>query len=113
MSPPEPHCSSRREGLLAPGTAQAADASWNEPRSANGWDVLAELQGVVRWGGDTESPEESAFFIEVPPGSAKLALVAETLGQWSITPGKGAWTQNIEDPKRIRAAKKLAGMQAA
>ncbi|MEU3187920.1 hypothetical protein ABZ707_27515 [Streptomyces sp. NPDC006923] len=27
------------EGLLAPGTAQAADASWNESRSANGWEV--------------------------------------------------------------------------
>ncbi|MGW5096220.1 hypothetical protein ACWEQ1_16785 [Streptomyces nodosus] len=202
------------EGLLAPGIAQAADASWNEPRSANGWgvltarssgtttydipgtdlrvvlregdvgtvlayvaqrfhydvtrleasrgqvigysddrqvkadfesnhlsgtalalypdhyplgvkgnffphqvtairDILAELQGVVRWGGDTESPKESVFFIDVPPGSAKLALVTETLRQWSITPGKGAGTQNIEDPKRIKTAKKLASMQAA
>ena len=202
------------EGLLAPRTAQAADASWNERRSANGWevltarssgtatydipgtdlrvvlregdvgivltyvaqrfhydvtqleasrgqvigysddrqvkadfesnhlsgtalalypdhyplgvkgnffphqvtairDILAELQGVVRWGGDTASPMESAFFIDVPPGSAKLALVAETLRQWSITPGKGAGTQHIEDPKRITAARKLAGKQAA
>ncbi|GGU05853.1 hypothetical protein ACH4HG_06530 [Streptomyces coeruleorubidus] len=202
------------EVLLAPGTAQAADASWKRPRSANGWDVLtasssgtapydipgtdlrvvlregdvgtvlayvaqrfhydvtrleasrgqvigysgdrrveadfesnhlsgtalalypdnyplgvkgnffphqvtairdilAELQGVVRWGGDTESPKESVFFIDVPPGSAKLAQVAETLRQWSVTPGKGAGTQIIEDPKRITAAKKLAGIQAA
>ncbi len=75
--------------------------------------ILADLQGVVRWGGDTESPKESVFFIDVPPGSAKLALVAETLRQWNITPGKGAGTQNIEDPKRIKAAKKLASMQAA
>ncbi|MGW7283283.1 hypothetical protein ACWGIV_34470 [Streptomyces sp. NPDC054844] len=202
------------EGLLAPGIAQAADALWNEPRSANGWgvltarssgtatydipgtyvrvvlregavgtvlayvaqrfhydvtrleasrgqvigysdnrqvkadfesnhlsgtalalypdhyplgvkgnffphqvtairDILAELQGVVRWGGDTESPKESVFYIDVPPGSAKLALVAEMLRQWSVTPGKGAGTQNIEDPKRIKAAKKLANMQTA
>ncbi|MFI9423289.1 hypothetical protein ACIG54_06950 [Streptomyces achromogenes] len=202
------------EGLLAPCIAQAADASWNESRSANGWDVLtarssgtatydipgaglrvvlregdvgtvlayvaqrfhydvtplevsrgqvigysadwrvkadsesnhlsgtalalypdhyplgvkgnffphqvtairdilAELQGVVRWGGDTELPKESAFFIDVPPSSAKLALVAENLRQWRITPGKGAGTQDIEDPQRIKAAKKLASMQAA
>ncbi|MEU3848748.1 hypothetical protein [Streptomyces sp. NPDC029554] len=202
------------EGLFAPRAAQAADASWNESRSANGWDVLsansagtaaydipgtdlrvvlregdvgtvlayvaqrfhydvtqlearrgqiigysdnrqvkadfesnhlsgtalalypdhyplgikgsffphqvaairdilAELQGVVRWGGDTESPKESAFFIDVPPGSDKLALVAGTLRQWSITPGRGAGTQNIEDPQRITAARRLAGKQAA
>ncbi|MFF9483418.1 hypothetical protein [Streptomyces sp. NPDC014676] len=202
------------EVLLAPGTAQAADASWKGPRSANGWDVLtarssgtapydipgtdlrvvlregdvgtvltyvaqrfhydvtrleasrgqvigysddrrveadfesnhlsgtalalypdnyplgvkgnffphqvtairdilAELQGVVRWGGDTKSPKESVFFIDVPPGSAKLAQVAQTLRQWSVTPGKGAGTQIIEAPERVKAAKKLAGLQAA
>ncbi|MFJ7772729.1 hypothetical protein ACIQ1J_31195 [Streptomyces sp. NPDC097107] len=56
---------------------------------------------------------ESVFYIDVPPGSAKLALVAETLRQWSVTPGKGAGTRNIEDPKRIKAAKKLANTQAA
>ncbi|MGX1565183.1 hypothetical protein [Streptomyces sp. NPDC055506] len=49
----------------------------------------------------------------VSPGSTKLAQVAETLRQWRLTPGKGAGTQNIEDPKRITAAKKLAGKQAA
>ncbi|MFD5035414.1 hypothetical protein ACFWM0_34120 [Streptomyces sp. NPDC058405] len=202
------------EGLLNPFTAQAADALWNKPRSANGWDVLAgrssgtatydvpgtnlqvilregdvgtvlayvaqrfhydvtqleasrgritghsddrqvkadfesnhlsgtalalypdnyplgvkgnlfpyqvtairdilaELQGVVKWGGDMESVKESTFFIDVSPGSTKLALVAETLRQWRLTPGKGAGTQSIGDPKRLTAAKKLASKQAA
>ncbi|PPS74553.1 MULTISPECIES: hypothetical protein [Streptomyces] len=76
-------------------------------------DILAELQGVIKWGGDMEPAKESTFFVDVPPGSAKLAQVAETLRQWRLTPGKGAGTQNIEDPKRITAAKKLASKQAA
>ncbi|WP_221347670.1 hypothetical protein [Streptomyces beigongshangae] len=68
---------------------------------------------VVRWGGDTKRPKESTFLIDVPPGSAKLALVAETLRQWSITPGRWAGTRNIEDPERLAVAKKLASKQAA
>ncbi|MFE4665146.1 hypothetical protein ACFRI7_25870 [Streptomyces sp. NPDC056716] len=76
-------------------------------------DILAELQGVVKWGGDMESAKESTFFIDVSPGSTKLSLVAETLEQWKLTPGKGAGTQNVEDPERIAAAKKLASRQAA
>ncbi|WP_190194606.1 hypothetical protein [Streptomyces minutiscleroticus] len=76
-------------------------------------DILAELQGVVKWGGDMEPSKESTFFIDVPPGSPKLALIADTLRQWRLTPGKGAGTQNIADPKRITAAKKLASKQAA
>ncbi len=76
-------------------------------------DILAELQGVIRWGGDMEPAKESTFFVDVSPGSAKLAQVAETLRQWRLTPGKGAGTQNIQDPERITAAKRLASKQAA
>ncbi|AMW14325.1 hypothetical protein A4E84_35435 [Streptomyces qaidamensis] len=76
-------------------------------------DILAELQGVIKWGGDMEPAKESTFFVDVPPGSAELAQVAQTLRQWRITPGKGAGTQNVQDPKRITAAKKLASKQAA
>ncbi|GAA2433509.1 hypothetical protein [Streptomyces glaucus] len=75
-------------------------------------DILAELRGVVGWGGDAQSPKEPAFFIDVPPGSAKLALITETLRRWAVTPGKGAGTRNVEDPQRVRAAKKLASMRA-
>ncbi|MFJ8932107.1 hypothetical protein ACIRLA_36615 [Streptomyces sp. NPDC102364] len=76
-------------------------------------DIVAELQGVVKWGGDMQPVKESTFFLDVPPDSTKLALVARTLKEWGVTPGKGAGTQNVEDPKRMAAAKKLADKQAA
>ncbi|WP_146252256.1 hypothetical protein [Streptomyces carminius] len=75
-------------------------------------DILAELQGVVKWGGDMRPPQESMFFIDVPPDSRKLKQVAATLREWQITPGEGAGTQNVEEPARIAASKKLAKKQA-
>ncbi|GHH35715.1 M15 family metallopeptidase [Lentzea cavernae] len=43
-------------------------------------DVLAECEGVVRWGGDfKKSPKEGHFQIDVRPGSPKLAMVARKI----------------------------------
>ncbi|MEV7865956.1 hypothetical protein AB0P17_07580 [Streptomyces sp. NPDC088124] len=74
-------------------------------------DILAELGGVVKWGGDMRPTMESMFFIDVPPESQQLKQVAATLREWQITPGKGAGTQNFGDPKRIKASKELAKSQ--
>ncbi|NEB41807.1 hypothetical protein [Streptomyces sp. SID14515] len=76
-------------------------------------DILAELEGVVKWGGDMTPARESTFFIDVPPGSRQLERVAAKLGEWQITPGKGAGTQNVEDPRRVKASKALAKSQQA
>jgi len=44
-------------------------------------DVLAECEGVVRWGGDfKKSPKEGHFQIDVRPGSPKLVMVARKIG---------------------------------
>ncbi|MFC8228710.1 hypothetical protein [Streptomyces sp. NPDC057287] len=76
-------------------------------------DILAELGGVVKWGGDMKPAMESMFFIDVPPESQQLKQVAAKLREWQITPSKGAGTQNVEDPERIKASKALARSQKA
>lgn len=35
-------------------------------------DILAEYDGVVRWGGDERVPKESHFQVDVPPGDARI-----------------------------------------
>ncbi|MFJ5050045.1 MULTISPECIES: hypothetical protein [unclassified Streptomyces] len=76
-------------------------------------DILAELEGVVKWGGDMTPASESTFFIDVPPGSRKLTQVAAKVREWQLTPGKGAGTQNVQDPQRLKSAKALARSQRA
>ncbi|MFF8499435.1 hypothetical protein ACF07L_02100 [Streptomyces anulatus] len=53
-------------------------------------DVLAELDGVVAWGGDQEHAKESHFQIDVAPGDRKLAEVAARVRAWDARPGAGA-----------------------
>lgn len=53
-------------------------------------DILTELDGVVRWGGDDRKPDESLFSIDVQPGDPRLAKVAAKLNRWAWTPGQGA-----------------------
>ncbi|MYV58642.1 hypothetical protein GTW37_02575 [Streptomyces sp. SID4931] len=61
-------------------------------------DILAELEGVVKWGGDMSPASEATFFIDVPPGSRKLEQVAAKLREWQVTPGKGAGTAERPGP---------------
>lgn len=71
-------------------------------------DVLAELAGVVRWGGDDPTPDESLFSIDVGPGDPRLAQVADTLRRWEETPGAGAGTAvDVLSPARRKAAEEL------
>ncbi|MEU6720762.1 hypothetical protein ABZ897_55705 [Nonomuraea sp. NPDC046802] len=40
-------------------------------------DILLDCEGMVRWGGDLKPAKVSHFHIDVPPGSRKLAKVAD------------------------------------
>ncbi|MFJ3596108.1 MULTISPECIES: hypothetical protein [unclassified Streptomyces] len=53
-------------------------------------DILAELDGVVAWGGDQKHAKESHFQIDVGPGDKRLAAVAARVGAWDRRPGVGA-----------------------
>ncbi|MGW8983868.1 hypothetical protein ACWGQ9_14525 [Streptomyces parvus] len=76
-------------------------------------DVLADCEGVVRWGGDDSPVDESLFYIDAGPDDARVSAVAQKLRDWNGTPGAGAGV--IMDPKsakRSAAADKLAQRQA-
>ncbi|BFU44036.1 hypothetical protein [Krasilnikovia sp. MM14-A1004] len=78
-------------------------------------DILAECDGVVRWGGDDASrPMEGAFSIDVPPGDPRLKGLAARLAGWEKEPGQGAGV--IVDPAapdRLRASAALRRTQTA
>ncbi|RKT52850.1 hypothetical protein [Saccharothrix australiensis] len=72
-------------------------------------DVLAECEGVVRWGGDhPKTPKEGHFQLDVPPRDPALERVARKLG------GQGAGAPaDPFTPDRRRAAERLAERQVA
>ncbi|MEV6675211.1 hypothetical protein [Streptomyces sp. NPDC051162] len=53
-------------------------------------DVLAELGGAVRWGGDDRKVDEALFYIDVKPGDGLLTTVANRIRDWKDVPGQGA-----------------------
>lgn len=76
-------------------------------------DVLADCEGVVRWGGDFETPDEAHFQIDLPPGDERVHAVAEKIRGWNRTPGQGAGT--LPDPAnatRLRSARRLERLQS-
>ncbi|WP_043637183.1 hypothetical protein [Nonomuraea candida] len=76
-------------------------------------DVLLECEGVVRWGGDDDRPDESRFTIDVPPGDKRLQRVAAKIRAWNGEPGQGAGAAlNPFDAERRKAARKLQLQQA-
>ncbi|MFJ7903899.1 hypothetical protein ACIQ6V_25965 [Streptomyces sp. NPDC096198] len=76
-------------------------------------DILADLEGVVRWGGDDKKPDEALFYIDVKPGNGYLPKVADKLRGWAATPGEGAGASTDPfEPARRRAAERLARLQA-
>ncbi|MFR0358431.1 hypothetical protein [Streptomyces sediminimaris] len=71
-------------------------------------DILAELDGVVRWGGDDRHVDESLFYVGVKPGDARLTAVVTKLRDWKATPGEGAGAPvDVLAAGRRRAAEKL------
>ncbi|GAA0580099.1 hypothetical protein [Streptomyces crystallinus] len=74
-------------------------------------DILADLEGVVKWGGDLAVPKESHFQIDVRPGDSGLRRVAAKLRGWELKPGEGAGAVDALAPGRLKAAKALAARQ--
>ncbi|WP_404869116.1 hypothetical protein ACI1MP_19350 [Kitasatospora griseola] len=76
-------------------------------------DILADCEGVVRWGGDDRVPDESLFYIDVAPDDRRIADVSWKFREWAFTPGRGAGSMTDPlQPERLQAAKRLAGRQA-
>ncbi|CAM5439089.1 hypothetical protein GCM10010222_77740 [Streptomyces tanashiensis] len=68
-------------------------------------DILADTEGLVRWGGDERRPYEGLFHLAARPGDARLALVAGRLRAWEETPGQGAGViPDVTAPTRRRRA---------
>ncbi|MEV3966908.1 twin-arginine translocation signal domain-containing protein [Streptomyces sp. NPDC050698] len=77
-------------------------------------DILAELDGVVRWGADDRTPDESLFSVDVRPGDKKLVQVAARIRGWRLEPGAGAGSPvNVPAPGRRKAARALERRQRA
>ncbi len=72
-------------------------------------DILAELDGVVAWGGDFRTPKESHFEIAYKPGHPKVKGVARMIRGWQQGPGnEGAGTVDAFTPERRHRARAFA-----
>jgi len=75
-------------------------------------DILAECDGVVRWGGDLEAPDEAHFWIGVPPGDERLRTVVARLRAWTHSPHRGAGVvPDVRAADRRRRARALERRQ--
>lgn len=75
-------------------------------------DILAELDGVVRWGGDDPQVDEALFSIDVKPGDDRLAQVANRIRGWTDEAGQGAGaTVDVTSRPRRAAAKAMERRQ--
>ncbi|GAA3182917.1 MULTISPECIES: hypothetical protein [Streptomyces] len=76
-------------------------------------DILADLEGVVRWGSDLKPVKESHFQLDVPPGDTRMKKVAAKLTRWDHMAGQGAGSIDAFTPQRRQAARKLEAQQQA
>jgi hypothetical protein len=78
-------------------------------------DVLAECEGVVRWGGDDpDMPKEGHFQIDVGPKDPALERVAAKVSAWNAASGRGAGTPvELIAPSRLAGARALERRQTA
>ncbi|MFF3455354.1 hypothetical protein ACFYXH_13680 [Streptomyces sp. NPDC002730] len=68
-------------------------------------DIIADTEGVARWGGDDRRPYEGLFYLTVRPGDARLQRVAAKIRAWDETPGAGAGVvPDVTEPSRRRQA---------
>ncbi|WP_314252550.1 hypothetical protein [Streptomyces sp. DSM 40907] len=74
-------------------------------------DILADCEGVVRWGGDEAVPKESHFEIAVGPRDPLLGKVAKKMAAWSLSPAEGAGATDATAAPRLRAADTLKQRQ--
>lgn len=109
------------ESNRASGTAVVIRPTWYPPGTQDGFfdheqvvirDILAELDGIIRWGGDDDATYEALFSIDVSPGDERLEQTAAKVRQWRDAPGKGPGAAvNVFAPERRRAARSLARRQ--
>ncbi|MGW3730899.1 hypothetical protein [Streptomyces sp. NPDC000851] len=77
-------------------------------------DILADCEGVVRWGGDDDPADESLFYIDRGPDDASVRRLADRLRRAEATPGEGAGvTVDVLAPSRRDRAKRLVKEQRA
>jgi len=77
-------------------------------------DILAELDGVVAWGGDLPVPKESHFEIALKPGHPKVKGVARKIAGWNTgAGGEGAGAIDAFDAGRRKHARVFARRTAA
>ncbi|MEX2985646.1 hypothetical protein [Streptomyces sp. C36] len=75
-------------------------------------DILAELDGAVRWGGDDRKVDEALFYVDVKPGDVRLREVANKIRGWQEMAGQGAGAPvDLAAPARRNAAKALERRQ--
>jgi hypothetical protein len=75
-------------------------------------DVLADCEGVVRWGGDDREVDESLFYIAAGPHDERVRTVANKVRGWDTTPGEGAGAAvDVLSPSRRSRADGLARIQ--
>jgi hypothetical protein len=77
-------------------------------------DVLADCEGVVRWGGDDSPVDESLFYIDRGPDDELIREVADRLRLAEATPGHGAGVNvDVLSKSRRSRADLLAEQQRA
>jgi hypothetical protein len=73
------------------------------------WDILAELDGAVAWGGGFATPKESHFEIALKAGHHKVKSVARKIAGWNAGQGGGgAGSVDAFDPTRREHARAFA-----
>lgn len=65
-------------------------------------DILADCQGVIRWGGHAKPVKESHFQINVGPGDARLSDLARRIRDEEAGPGSGAGSIDPFLPSRLK-----------
>ncbi|MFC5072494.1 hypothetical protein [Kitasatospora cinereorecta] len=75
-------------------------------------DILADCEGVVRWGGDDREVNESLFYIDAAPEDERVARLGERFRDWDATPGLGAGAAvDVQSSSRRDRAERLARIQ--
>ncbi|AWL40627.1 MULTISPECIES: hypothetical protein [unclassified Streptomyces] len=69
-------------------------------------DILADCQGVVAWGGETDPVKQSHFQIDVPPHDSRLKKLVAKINGWEEHPGRGAGAIDAFQPARVSRARK-------
>jgi len=68
-------------------------------------DILADCDGVVRWGGDDSHVDESLFYLDRGPDDPQVRDLGDRLRKGEVTPGQGAGkaVNVMADSRRARA----------